>query len=48
MVGGTGCVGSIIVSGLPQREDHMLVVSVLAEYFHIPLEELAFDAAAPV
>ena len=46
MVGGTGCVGSIIVSGLPQREDHLLIVSVLAEYFHIPLEELAFDAAA--
>jgi uncharacterized protein (UPF0303 family) len=47
MVGGTGCVGSIIVSGLPQREDHMLIVSVLADYFHIPPEELALDAAAP-
>jgi uncharacterized protein (UPF0303 family) len=48
MVGGTGCVGSIIVSGLPQREDHMLVVSVLAEYFHIPPEELALDPASPL
>jgi len=41
---GTGCVGSITVSGLPQREDHMLIVSVLQEYFHIPPEELALDA----
>src|ERR1700722_1731645 len=47
MVGGTGCVGSIIVSGLPQREDHSLIISVLSDYFHIPPEELAFDAAAP-
>jgi len=26
---GVGCVGSIVVSGLPQREDHQLVVEVL-------------------
>jgi uncharacterized protein (UPF0303 family) len=42
---GTGCVGSITVSGLPQRADHMLIVSVLQDYFHIPPEELALDAA---
>ncbi len=41
---GTGCIGSITVSGLPQREDHMLIVSVLQEYFHIPPEDLALDA----
>jgi uncharacterized protein (UPF0303 family) len=41
---GTGCIGSITVSGLPQREDHMLIVSVLQEYFRIPPEELALDA----
>jgi uncharacterized protein (UPF0303 family) len=40
---GTGCVGSITVSGLPQRADHMLIVSVLQDYFHIPPEELALD-----
>jgi uncharacterized protein (UPF0303 family) len=30
-VRGTGVVGSVIVSGLPQREDHNLVVRALAE-----------------
>jgi uncharacterized protein (UPF0303 family) len=28
----TGCVGSITVSGLPQREDHELVVAVIEEH----------------
>jgi uncharacterized protein (UPF0303 family) len=31
MVTGTGFVGAVTVSGLPQREDHTLVVDVLAE-----------------
>jgi uncharacterized protein (UPF0303 family) len=26
---GSGCIGSVVVSGLPQREDHQLVVEVL-------------------
>jgi len=39
----SGCVGTITVSGLPQRKDHELVVSVLADYLHIPLDELALD-----
>jgi uncharacterized protein (UPF0303 family) len=30
-VAGTGCIGAVTVSGLPQRDDHNLVVSVLAE-----------------
>ena len=36
---GTGYVGTITVSGLPQREDHALVVSVLQEYLHLTGEE---------
>src|SRR5213082_583588 len=42
---GTGCVGAITVSGLPQREDHGLVVSVLQEYLHLSDEDLALDPA---
>jgi uncharacterized protein (UPF0303 family) len=30
-VAGVGCIGAVTVSGLPQREDHNLVVEVLAE-----------------
>jgi uncharacterized protein (UPF0303 family) len=41
---GTGCVGTITVSGLPQREDHALVVSVLQDYLHLAGENLALDA----
>ena len=40
---GTGCVGTITVSGLPQREDHELVVAVLQEYLHLTGEDLALD-----
>ncbi|HWY09509.1 MAG TPA: heme-degrading domain-containing protein [Candidatus Acidoferrales bacterium] len=41
---GTGCVGTIAVSGLPQRDDHALVVAVLQEYLHLEKEDLALDA----
>ena len=40
---GTGCIGTITVSGLPQRQDHELVVEVLAELLGQPLHELALD-----
>jgi uncharacterized protein (UPF0303 family) len=46
LLAGTGCVGTITVSGLPQRDDHMLVVSVLQEYLHLNGEDLALDASA--
>ena len=43
LLAGTGCVGTIAVSGLPQREDHSLVVSVLEEYLERKGENLALD-----
>jgi uncharacterized protein (UPF0303 family) len=42
---GTGCVGTITVSGLPQREDHALVVSVLQDYLHLTGEDLSLGPA---
>ncbi len=44
---GTGCVGAITVSGLPQRQDHALVIEVLAAYLNQPLDELALDEVDP-
>ena len=43
---GLGCIGAITVSGLPQREDHMLVVHVLAEHLGQPLTELMLEEPA--
>jgi uncharacterized protein (UPF0303 family) len=43
---GTGCLGTITVSGLPQREDHALVICVLQDYLGLTGEDLALDAAA--
>jgi len=40
-VDGAGIVGAITVSGLPQREDHNLVVEVLAGILDQPLDGLA-------
>jgi len=39
----TGCIGTVTVSGLPQRDDHELAVAVLAEMLGQSLEELALD-----
>ena len=43
----TGCVGTITVSGLPQRKDHELAVAAIADYLHVPLEEVALDPPDP-
>jgi uncharacterized protein (UPF0303 family) len=32
---GSGCLGCVTISGLPQREDHNLIVKVLAEMLNI-------------
>jgi uncharacterized protein (UPF0303 family) len=43
LLAGQTCIGAITVSGLPQREDHELIVAVLAEYLGHPLAELALS-----
>jgi uncharacterized protein (UPF0303 family) len=40
---GSVCIGTVTVSGLPQRDDHELAVEVLAELLGQPLEELALE-----
>jgi uncharacterized protein (UPF0303 family) len=37
-------VGTITVSGLPQRDDHALVVAVLQDYLQLTDEDLALDS----
>ena len=39
-VAGVGCIGVVAVSGLPQRDDHALVVDVLAEMIGVPGERV--------
>ena len=34
------CVGTIILSGLPQREDHNLVVTAVAEHLNVTIPQL--------
>ncbi len=40
VVEGVGCVGAVTVSGLPQREDHNLVVEALADLCGVDPEEV--------
>ena len=40
---GAGCIGAVTVSGLPQREDHNLVVEGIARVLGLELGDAAFD-----
>lgn len=41
VVTGVGCIGVVTVSGLPQRQDHALVVQALAEVCGVPIHDIA-------
>jgi uncharacterized protein (UPF0303 family) len=43
MVQGVGCVGSVTVSGLPQREDHNMVVEAIAQLLGQDIAKLRLD-----
>jgi uncharacterized protein (UPF0303 family) len=43
-VQGAGVIGTITVSGIPQREDHNFVVACLCEYLGVVLNEVALPA----
>lgn len=38
-----GCVGSVTVSGVPQRLDHAIVVEALSQLLSVPLQEVALE-----
>lgn len=44
-VDGTGVIGTVTVSGLPQREDHAMLVEELAAMCGVPLSEVALAPA---
>lgn len=43
VLAGTGMIGAVAASGLPQRDDHAVVVAALAELAGVPLAEIALD-----
>jgi uncharacterized protein (UPF0303 family) len=45
-VNGAGVIGAICVSGLPERQDHELVVAALCDHLGLDRQKLALPAAA--
>jgi uncharacterized protein (UPF0303 family) len=43
-VTGTGVIGAVTVSGIPQRDDHGFVVEMICEYLGLPPRELMLGA----
>jgi uncharacterized protein (UPF0303 family) len=43
IVKGTGCVGAVTVSGLPQRDDHRIVIEAMAKVLGRDLSDVALD-----
>ncbi len=42
-IDGLGCIGAVTVSGAPQREDHAIVVTALAQLCNVPEADVAMD-----
>ncbi len=42
---GSACIGAITISGVPMREDHGIIVDVLAAWLQQPISELALGPA---
>ena len=43
LIKGTGCVGAVTVSGLPQRDDHRIVIEAMAKVLGRDLSDVALD-----
>ncbi len=46
-VKGAGIIGTVTVSGLPQRQDHIIVVEELARHLKISLSGIELDSPVP-